>query len=140
MPEAPVNVAPASGAYTPEMLAVEGRKGGVEALTEEADGVTDAPRTILPLTHVAVDARFVMPEAPVNVAPASGAYTPEMLAVDGMPVRFAPLPKKAEAVTDAPLTILPLTPVAVNAWFVMPEAPVNVAPASGAYTPEMLAV
>lgn len=41
-------------------------------------------------------------------------------------------PKNPEAVTLAALTMFPLAPVAVNAAFVIPDAPVKVAPARGA--------
>lgn len=82
-------------------------------LPKNPEAVIDAALTILPFAPVAVNAWLVIPDAPVKVAPASGAYTPTMLFVEGIPVRFAPLPKNPEAVTEEAVVMLPVTPVSV---------------------------
>ena len=94
-------------------------------MPKKPDAVMEAPLMMLPLAPVAVNAWLVMPDAPTNVAPARGAYTPEMELVEGIPVKFAPLPKKPEAVTDAPPIMLPLGKDTVMAVFLaMVSAPV----------------
>src|SRR5476649_1628689 len=123
MLSAPVIVPPASG--TLEASATLER---CEASPKNAEAVTEAALTTLPLGPVRLTATLVMLSAPVMVPPASGTL---VLSVAFTPLRCEPSPKKAEAVTEAALTTLPLGPFKLTATLVMLSAPVIVPPARG---------
>ena len=78
------------------------------SVKDGSGAVTELPVVILPLAPVAVIPTLVMLRVPVIVSPAfrtaPGATTP---------VNPAPLPKKPEAVTELPVVMFPLAPVAV---------------------------
>lgn len=84
-----------------------------DPLPKKPEAVTDAPLMRFPLAPVAVNAAFVIPDAPVNVAPDRGAYTPTILPVDGIPVSAEPLPKNPDALTEDALVMNPPDPVSV---------------------------